>query len=146
MMTMPLHAGSQSDAAEGPSAKASDPCSPCTPQIVHDIHRSIYRQRLDSEMRRVREGVHEHRLHSFGVVTLCGFMAFLAIDWLLGPEGVSLGVHLVVAAGAALALALGTVLMSTIFDRGAKPQDATSTSAQMAAHANEKKTFSHLSL
>jgi hypothetical protein len=79
-------------------------------------------------------------------VTLCGFMAFLAIDWLLGPEGVSFGVHLLVASGAALALAIGTVLISAVFNGGGKPHDTMPTSAQMAAHADEKKTFGHLSL
>lgn len=145
-MTMPLHAGSQSDAPESPTFKGSDPCSPCTPQIVHEIHRSIYRQRLNSELRRVREGVQEHRLHSFAVVTLCAFIVFLALDWLLGPAGLSLGTHLLIAAGAALALALGTLLISTMFGHGSETPDDISASRPAAGRAGKQKTLGHLSL
>lgn len=95
--------------------------SACQPHIMQRVYRALYRQRLEQEQHRL-EQLHNsgHRWHTIGVITFCGFVTFLAVNLLLGPETVSWQAHLLIAGGAALILGCATLLIQMIRGHGAK--------------------------
>jgi hypothetical protein len=88
-------------------------------RMKDDLRRSLYRQTVDGEMARLRGGDAPHRWHAAARVAVGGFLAFLVVIWLLGPDDFALGAYLLIAGGGALGLGLASLLIVAVFDRAA---------------------------
>ena len=88
-------------------------------RMKDDLRRSLYRQTLDGELVRLRGGDVTGRWQSAARIAVGGFLAFLIVIWLLGPDDFALGHYLLIAGGGALGLGLASLLIVAVFDRAA---------------------------
>lgn len=147
-MTVPFDERNGAGFGNIPPIKELIAPSACNPHIMQRVYRALYRQRLEQELRRVGKlNDADHRWHTIGIITFCGFVAFLAINLLLGPAAISWTAHLLIAGGAALGLGAATLLILAVRERNSKHhQPATKPTPGGASSLGDKKALRQASL